>query len=115
LLGGDNMDLALAYVAESRLAKVGGRLESAELAQLVLSCREAKERILGGSGKDVDEARVTLLGRGSKLVGGARSTTLKREEVERVVLAGFFPEVKEEVPARARGGIVSFGLPYERE
>jgi molecular chaperone DnaK (HSP70) len=113
LLGGDNMDLALAHVAEGRLAKGGGRLEPAELAQLVLSCREAKERILGASA--ADEARVTVLGRGSRLVGGARSTTLKRDEVERVVLAGFFPEVKEHVPARARGGIVSFGLPYERD
>ena len=113
LLGGDNMDLALAHVAESRLAKAGGNLEPAELAQLVLSCREAKERILGAT--EADDARVTVLGRGSKLVGGARSTTLKREEVERVVLAGFFPEVEGDVPAKARGGIVSFGLPYERD
>lgn len=113
LLGGDNMDLALAHVAEGRIAKGGGRLEPAELLQLVLSCREAKERILGST--DTDEARVTVLGRGSRLVGGARGTTLKREEIERVVLAGFFPEVKDDVPAKARGGIVSFGLPYERD
>ena len=115
LLGGDNMDLALAHVAESRLARGGGKLETAELAQLVLSCREAKERILGGSGNEVDEARVTVLGRGSKLVGGARSTALKREEVERVVLAGFFPEVVGDAPEKPRAGIVSFGLPYERD
>lgn len=113
LLGGDNMDLALAHVAEARLAKGGGRLESAELAQLVLSCREAKERILGASA--ADDARVTVLGRGSRLVGGARSTTLEREEVERVVLEGFFPEVNEAHAVKARAGIVSFGLPYERD
>ena len=58
---------------------------------------------------------MTVLGRGSRLVGGARSTALKREDVERVVLAGFFPEVKEDVATKARGGIVSFGLPYERD
>ena len=115
LLGGDNMDLALAHLAEPRLARGGGRLEMAELAQLVLSCREAKERILGAT--EADDARVTVLGRGSKLVGGARSTTLKREEVERVVLGGFFPDLQDDLgaTARPRGGIVSFGLPYERD
>lgn len=110
LLGGDNMDLALAHLAEARLP--GERLEPSELAQLVLSCRDAKERILGKRGPD--EARVTLLGRGSKLVGGARGTTLTREEVERVVLEGFFPlEPPPEAPRRA--GFVAFGLPYERD
>ena len=115
LLGGDNMDLALAHVAEGRLSrKADGRIEPAELAQLVLSCREAKERILGAA--QADDARVTVLGRGSKLVGGARSTTLKKEEVERVVLGGFFPEVRQDhAPEKPRGGIVSFGLPYERD
>ena len=112
LLGGDNMDLALAHVAEARVAKGGGRLEPAELAQLVLSCREAKERILGSDA--AEEAKVTVLGRGSRLVGGARSTALKREEVERVVLAGFFPPVVG-IPEKPRGAIVSFGLPYERD
>jgi molecular chaperone DnaK (HSP70) len=114
LLGGDNMDLALAHVAEGRLSKkADGRIEPAELAQLVLSCREAKERILGA--EQADDARVTVLGRGSKLVGGARSTTLKKDEVERVVLGGFFPAVEADEPEKARGGMVSFGLPYERD
>jgi hypothetical protein len=128
LLGGDNMDLALAHLAESRITSE--RLEPSELGQLVMSCRDAKERILssvnchagsrpafGGTSEasKVDEARVTLLGRGSKLVGGARGTTLTREEVERVVLEGFFPAEVPELPARPRGGIVAFGLPYERD
>jgi molecular chaperone DnaK (HSP70) len=114
LLGGDNMDLALAHVAEGRITGGGDRLESSELAQLVLSCREAKERILGSKAK-VTEARVTLLGRGSKLVGGARGTTLTREEVENVVLRGFFPAEVEVEATRPRAGIVAFGLPYERD
>jgi hypothetical protein len=116
LLGGDNMDLALAHLAEGRIAG-GTRLESAELAQLVLSCRDAKERILSSRGAKLSEAKVTLLGRGSKLVGGARGTTLTREEVEQVVLGGFFPaDVEVEAGERAkRGAIVAFGLPYERD
>ncbi len=113
LLGGDNMDLALAHLAEPRIAKGGQRLEAAELAQLVLSCREAKERILGAT--RADGARVTVLGRGSKLVSGARGTTLTRDEVERVVLGGFFPPVVDATRDARRAGIVSFGLPYERD
>ncbi len=117
LLGGDNMDLALAHLAESRIESTGGaRLESSELAQLVLSCREAKERVLSSRSSKVNEARVTLLGRGSKLIGGARGTTLTREEVENVVLQGFFPaDVEIETAAPKRAAIVAFGLPYERD
>ncbi|MBX3209508.1 MAG: Hsp70 family protein [Labilithrix sp.] len=116
LLGGDNMDLALAHLAEGRITGSGARLEPGELAQLVLACREAKERILSSKGSRVAEARVTLLGRGSKLVGGARGTTLSRDEVEDIVLRGFFPaDVEPEATARPRGGIVAFGLPYERD
>jgi molecular chaperone DnaK (HSP70) len=114
LLGGDNMDLALAHLAEPRIASAHARLEPGELAQLVLSCRDAKERILA---READEARVVVLGRGSKLVGGARATTLDRAEVEGVVLGGFFPSAVEAGPAQRapRAGIVSFGLPYERD
>lgn len=115
LLGGDNMDLALAHIAEGRIAGAGERLEPSELAQLVLSCRDAKERILGSRGPTVNDARVTLLGRGSKLVGGARGTTLTREEVESVVLQGFFPADVDLDAPRPRGAIVAFGLPYERD
>lgn len=116
LLGGDNMDLALAHLAEGRITGGGARLEAGELAQLVSACREAKERILSSKGSKVSEARVTLLGRGAKLVGGARGATLSREEVEDVVLRGFFPaDVEAETAARPRGGIVAFGLPYERD
>jgi hypothetical protein len=115
LLGGDNMDLALAHLAEGRITGGGSRLESSELAQLVLSCREAKERVLGSKGSKVAEARVTVLGRGSKLVGGSRGTTLTRDEIEKVVLGGFFPADVEVEATRPRGGIVAFGLPYERD
>ncbi|HEY8079040.1 MAG TPA: Hsp70 family protein [Labilithrix sp.] len=111
LLGGDNMDLALAHLAESRVAP-HSRLEPGELAQLVLSCRDAKERILAG---EADEARVVVLGRGSKLVGGARATTLAKDEVTKIVLDGFFPPHVEATAETKRGAIVAFGLPYERD
>ncbi len=113
LLGGDNMDLALAHIAEARLVEGGERLDPLSLGQLVVACRDAKERVLGGG---VDEARVTLLGRGSKLVGGARAVTLTRAEIESVVVDGFFPRVERGAkPERARAGLVAFGLPYERD
>lgn len=113
LLGGDNMDLALAHVAEARIVGHGDKLDPLALGQLVVACRDAKERLLGG---DLEEARVTVLGRGGKLVGAARSATLTRADVEEIVTGGFFPDVaKDAAPARARGGIVAFGLPYERD
>ena len=114
LLGGDNMDLALAHLAESRLGTVAlEALEPSELAQLVASCRAAKERILADT--SVAEERVTVLGRGSRLVGGARSTVLTRAEVEQLVLGGFFPADVGDAPPARRGAIVAFGLPYERD
>jgi molecular chaperone DnaK (HSP70) len=109
LLGGDNMDLALALVAEERL---GGGLDSARFAQLVAAARVAKERLLGGE----DEAPIRLLARGSQLVGGTRSTTLTREDAEVVVLDGFFPRTPRDArPERRRSGLVAFGLPYEKD
>ncbi|MBU9274957.1 Hsp70 family protein [Burkholderia gladioli] len=114
MLGGDNMDLALAHLAESRLAgKEGGsaRLSAASLSQLVERCRVAKEQLLGEAAPD--SVPITLLGAGSKLIGGARSIQLGREEVERIVVDGFFPAGRaDELPRRSRAAIVEFGLPY---
>lgn len=114
LLGGDNMDLTLAHLCERRLVKEGDQLGARRFAQLVFACRHAKERLLGDL--DVDEVPITLLGSGSRLVGGALKTQLGRDEVLQTVLDGFFPEVdlSERSPVR-RGGIVAFGLPYERD
>src|SRR5690606_33431467 len=73
----------------------------------------AKEAILGDP--DKASADVVVLGRGSKLIGGALKTTLTRDEVERVVVGGFFPATrKDERPARRRGaGLSELGLPFE--
>ncbi len=114
LLGGDNMDLALAHACEPRLVDPGHKLDAARFAQLVAACRGAKEVLLGGS--PPDDAPVTVLGSGASLVGAARATRLTREETERIVLEGFLPMVPTDAkPQRARGGLVAFGLPYERD
>jgi molecular chaperone DnaK (HSP70) len=111
MLGGDNMDLALAHVAESRLAASGDALGGTQLAQLMQQCRNAKERLL--SERAPEAATVTLLGAGARMIGGARSTALTRHEVQQLVVDGFFPASgPDETPRRIRGGIVEFGLPY---
>ena len=113
ILGGDNMDLALAHLVESRLhaGQPGQRLSPARLAQLTERCRAAKEQLLAPDAPD--QVGVTLLGGGARLVGASRTVQLTREEVERIVVDGFFPlNEQREDPQRARAGIVEFGLPY---
>ncbi|NML97194.1 hsp70 family protein [Paraburkholderia sp. RP-4-7] len=114
MLGGDNMDLALAHRVEARLSQAGSertRLSAASLSQLVERCRGAKEQLLGPHAPE--SASITLLGAGSKLIGGARTAQVTREEVEQIIVDGFFPAVaSNERPGRPRGAIVEFGLPY---
>ena len=120
MLGGDNMDLALAHLVEARMAAGGAegrppeRLSAERLSQLVERCRAAKEQLLAADAPA--QVGVTLLGAGARLVGGARSVALAREEVERLVVDGFFPQVEASAPlAQRRAGIVEFGLPYARD
>jgi molecular chaperone DnaK (HSP70) len=111
LLGGDNMDLALAILCESRMET---RFDPARFGQLVSACRVAKEKLLSDDAP-VD-VPVTVLGSGSSLVGSARTARLTREDCERIVVDGFFPVVPRDArPTRARGGLVAFGLPYEKD
>ena len=110
VLGGDNMDLALAHLVESRL---GGseRLSVGQLAQLTQRCRAAKE-LLWSPGAPASTT-VTLLGSGSKLIGGARSAPLSQADLENLLVDGFFPPVAADTqPQRSRSGLVAFGLPY---
>ncbi len=110
ILGGDNMDLALAHLAESRLGS-SERLSAGRLAQLSERCRAAKEQLLAPDAPE--QVNVTLLGSGSRLIGGSRSAAITRDDVQRIVLDGFFPpnEARESAK-RTRAGIVEFGLPY---
>jgi molecular chaperone DnaK (HSP70) len=114
MLGGDNMDLALARLAETRLAASQdgqARLSAASLSQLVERCRVAKEQLLDANAPE--SVAITLLGAGSRLIGGARTTHLTRNEIEQVVIDGFFPQVSaDDLPRRSRAAIVEFGLPY---
>jgi len=117
ILGGDNMDLALAHLVEARMAEQAGedaartRLSSARLAQLTERCRAAKEQLLAEDAPS--HVSVTLLGAGSRLIGASRKADLRRDDVERIVLDGFFPlNATRDEAGRARAGIVEFGLPY---
>jgi molecular chaperone DnaK (HSP70) len=113
LLGGDNIDLALAQLCEERLL-AGERLDALRFSRLLLACRAAKERLLSGDAPDSFPIRVASSG--SALVGGTLATELLRSEVETLVFAGFLPPVERGEPApRARAGLVAFGLPYERD
>ena len=114
MLGGDNIDLALAHLAESRLRLADKKLSTAELSQLLEQCRVAKEQLLAADAPQ--QMAVTLLGSGSKLIGGSRSTHLSREEVQNIALDGFLPlSGLQELPDKKRSGMVEFGLPYAAE
>jgi molecular chaperone DnaK (HSP70) len=115
LLGGDNMDLALAYFLKGQLEAGGQALDNAQITTLTQAARIAKERLLNML--DEPAAAVALPGRGSRLVGGTLSTELKREDLERVLLDGFFPQVPASArpTTRARGALTQIGLPYAQD
>ncbi len=114
MLGGDNIDLALAHLAEQRITNNQRSLSTADLSQLIEQCRLAKENLLAEHAPE--KQKVTLLGGGSKLIGGSRSTELSREEVRAIALDGFFPlSGIDELPDKKRSGVVEFGLPYAAE
>ncbi len=115
MLGGDNLDLALAHLAESRLSQNKGeqskKLTAASLTKLIQQTREAKENLLSASAPE--EVKITMLGSGSKLLGGTKSIGLSKQEVHQIALDGFFPLSDfSEVPDKRRSAVVEFGLPY---
>jgi Hsp70 protein len=113
LLGGDNIDLALAGAVSQRLAEKGTRIDSRQLQTLWANCRVAKEKLLE-PGSKAKEQPVTILGKGSGLVGGTIKATLLREDIERVLSDGFLPiTASTDMPAQQRrGGFQELGLPY---
>jgi hypothetical protein len=124
ILGGDNLDLALAHHVERRLTKgkpqpsprssagaAGGALEPRQWAVLVRSCRQVKETLLGDLSPEV--LTVNLPGSGAKLIGGGLQIELTRDEVREVLLEGFFPRAAlEEKPVSRQSGFQEFGLPF---
>ncbi|EKZ9071118.1 hsp70 family protein [Vibrio parahaemolyticus] len=110
MLGGDNLDLALAHLAESRFSQ-NKKLTAASLTKLIQQTRKAKENLLSASAPD--EVKITMLGSGSKLLGGTKSIALSKQEVHQIALDGFFPLSDfSEVPDKRRSAVVEFGLPY---
>lgn len=115
LLGGDNMDLALAHVVGSKLANQGTRLESWQLHGLTHACRAAKEILLNDP--NVETVPVVVPSRGSRLIGGTLRTELTRAEVTQTIVEGFFPkvEVTAQPVSRPRGALTKLGLPYAQD
>jgi len=115
LLGGDNMDLALAHTVRIKLEAEGKELDDWQLRALTHGCRVAKEKLLS----DGDEVSVPIVvpSRGSKLIGGSMRTELTRNEVTKIVLEGFFPIVgsDERPKARGRAALTHLGLPYAQD
>ncbi|MDE0543454.1 Hsp70 family protein [Vibrio sp. VA3] len=110
MLGGDNLDLALAHLAESRFNQ-SKKLTAASLTKLIQQTRKAKENLLSASAPE--EVKITMLGSGSKLLGGTKSIGLSKQEVHQIALDGFFPLSDfSEVPDKRRSAVVEFGLPY---
>jgi molecular chaperone DnaK (HSP70) len=109
LLGGDNIDLALAHHIEPRLG--GGELSVAQWSFLVARCRDLKERCLSSAtGEDFP---VSVPSQGSSLLGKTLSAQVHRAEVESIVLDGFFPECSaDERPSRTQAGLREWALPY---
>ena len=115
LLGGDNMDLALAHVVARKLAAQGTQADPWQLRALTYACRGAKETLL--SDPSTDTVPLVVPSRGSKLVGGSIRTELTRNELTQTILDGFFPEVEATArPAtRTRAGLMQLGLPYAQD
>jgi molecular chaperone DnaK (HSP70) len=112
LLGGDNMDLALAHAQGAAFAAKGTKLDAGQILMLWHSCRAAKEKLFGE--EKLATAPVTVLGRGSRVIGGTIKGELARADVEQVLLEGFFPDCPPDTePKRQRAaGLQELGLPY---
>ena len=112
LLGGDNVDLALARHLEQQLKSQGTKLDAMQLHALWQQCRLAKEQLLAEGTKKREHA-VTILGRGTGLVGGTIKTKLLREDIDRILGEGFLPVVSShDMPQRRKMGLAEIGLPY---
>lgn len=111
ILGGDNLDLALAQHLESRLAGEGGKLPPRRWDALWRQCRQVKETLLAEGAPE--SLSVSVAGGGSRLIGGALQCEVAREEAEKLLLDGFFPITPlEDRPQRQASGFQEFGLPF---
>lgn len=115
LLGGDNMDLTLAHVVAQKLAQQGNRLQPWQITGLAHACRSAKETLL--SDNDSQQIPLVVPSRGSSLMGGSLRAELTRDEVNNVLIEGFFPVVAADAmpQRRNRTALSTVSLPYEQD
>lgn len=115
LLGGDNIDLALAYVVRGKFEDKGHAIDDWQMQAIVYKCREAKESFLAENPpKEVD---IAIMGRGSKLIGNSLKATITQQEVAHVITEGFMPLVAPEELSKPERhlGIQEIGLPYVQD
>lgn len=112
ILGGDNIDLAIAKSLEPKLTQ-NSPLTARQWGSLVRLCRQAKETLLSDGSNVPEHITLTIPGTGSKLIGGGLQVQASRDDVRQLVLDGFFPEVGLDArPVQKRSGFQEFGLPY---
>ncbi|WP_133513164.1 Hsp70 family protein [Candidatus Thiosymbion oneisti] len=115
LLGGDNMDLALAHLVKGKLAAAGTDLDHWQVQALTHGCRQAKEALLVDP--DLEAVPVVVPSRGTRLIDRSLRTELTSEEIRRTLVEGFFPEVPVSArpAARARTALTKLGLSYAQD
>jgi hypothetical protein len=115
LLGGDNMDLALAHHLNQQLAANGKKLDAWQIISLTYACRQAKEQLFADA--KLKKAPISVASRGSGLVGGTIKTELTREDLTRLLTDGFMPRVGvEQIPqVTRRTGLAQMALPYAQD
>ena len=115
LLGGDNMDLTLAYAVQAKLSAKNTKLDSWQFRGLTYSCRVAKERML--SDPEIKKEQISILGRGSSLIKGTITSEITRKEIESILLDGFLPicEDSDYPMKKNKVGMREMGLPYEAD
>ncbi|MBF0228836.1 MAG: hsp70 family protein [Desulfamplus sp.] len=142
ILGGDNIDLALAKFIDSKFTKKEP-LNADKWKTLCHKCRAAKEKILNekngeknlsesrfnevtilnhevsskNSNKQSNKVRITIKGEGSSLIAGTLAADLTKDELENILCNGFFPDVEpsKDIEKKRGRAIAEFGLPYEQE
>ena len=115
MLGGDNMDAALARHVEVRLLAGGRKLSATQWTQRVQATREVKESLLGDNAPE--RHGIAVAAEGSRLLGRTLSTEIQRNEAEQLILEGFLPDCApdETSPRAARTALQELGLPYAQD
>jgi hypothetical protein len=115
LLGGDNMDLALAYRVKAKLAEQGKELQTWQIQAITQACRDVKEQLLLDN--DTQAVPIAVPSRGSKMLGNTLRTELTREEVREALVEGFFPKVaiSDHPRSTRRSALTQKGLPYAQD